>query len=241
MRGEWVLKPTYGRIRNFNADGLAYFSEADSWNDGNGYMNARGEAVIKGERHLSESMTCGVVSSYYNGSTYLRSNGQRTPSTLSPGDIDECALNGALRVGAGVRKHFRARNLAEHKASSQPNPKTSIEVREPMRARGSGKPPIIIEFLLDTVLRESPIQKRTLRALSALVGLPQDYPSIFRCVLRSVHSPLRPNLNVTNLIGNSPRRSASRTVPSTRIAPPRLGWSRRKFLLDRTLTNWLAV
>jgi tetratricopeptide (TPR) repeat protein len=80
-RGEWVLKPTYGRIRNFNAEGLAYFSEADSWNDGNGYMNARGEAVIKGERHLSESMTCGVVSSYYNGSTYLRSNGKSLTDT----------------------------------------------------------------------------------------------------------------------------------------------------------------
>ncbi|MBC3909314.1 WG repeat-containing protein [Undibacterium umbellatum] len=75
-QGEWILKPVYSRINEFNADGLAYFSRKDSWDDGNGYLNDKGEVVVDGGRHLAKYMASGVVANDYDGSTYLRKNGQ---------------------------------------------------------------------------------------------------------------------------------------------------------------------
>jgi tetratricopeptide (TPR) repeat protein len=72
--GNWVLKPRYPSIEEFNADGLAYFDEEDSWTKGHGYLNANGDVVVKGDRHLSDVMRCGIASADYNGSRYLTKN-----------------------------------------------------------------------------------------------------------------------------------------------------------------------
>lgn len=86
-QGEWILKPVYSRIKEFNEEGLAYFSRADSWYDGNGYLNEKGEVVVDGGRHLAKYMASGIVANEYDGSSYLRKDGKRleTPA-LSWGD-----------------------------------------------------------------------------------------------------------------------------------------------------------
>ncbi|WP_167399908.1 WG repeat-containing protein [Massilia violaceinigra] len=61
LRGEWILQPCHRKIGQFNADGLAYCEEAgERWDDG-GYINARGEHVIRHKRRLSPSMSCGFA------------------------------------------------------------------------------------------------------------------------------------------------------------------------------------
>ncbi|KRC28991.1 WG repeat-containing protein [Acidovorax sp. Root219] len=83
-RGQWVLEPRYPDIRAFNKQGLAYFDEPDSWDNGHGYLDAKGRVVIKGERHLSRHMVHGMVCSDYNGAGYLRADGKAldTPSLV---------------------------------------------------------------------------------------------------------------------------------------------------------------
>jgi WG containing repeat len=61
VNGDWILKPCYDNIREFNVEGLAYFDEPDAWNNGHGYINAKGEVVIKGGRWLSKNMSAGLV------------------------------------------------------------------------------------------------------------------------------------------------------------------------------------
>lgn len=77
--GNWVLPPTYPDIREFNVDGLAYFDEENYWDQGHGYLNARGEVVIKGDRDLSHHMACGIAASDYAGRTFLKKDGQELP------------------------------------------------------------------------------------------------------------------------------------------------------------------
>jgi hypothetical protein len=79
-RGQWVLEPRYPRIEAFNSQGLAYYDEPNAWDNGHGYLDATGRVVIKGERHLSKYMACGMVSSTYNGTDFLRSDGTPLPS-----------------------------------------------------------------------------------------------------------------------------------------------------------------
>ncbi len=74
-QGTWLLAPTYPNINAFNDDGLAYYDEDDSWTNGHGYLNTRGECVIKGDRDLSSHMVNGVVATDYKGSRYLRKDG----------------------------------------------------------------------------------------------------------------------------------------------------------------------
>ena len=74
--GQWVLAPKYPTINGFNDDGLAYYDEEDSWTNGHGYLNSRGECVIKGDRHLAKVMVGGVVATDYKGSSYLRKDGK---------------------------------------------------------------------------------------------------------------------------------------------------------------------
>lgn len=78
--GCWVLAPVYRRIEQFNADGLAYFNEDKSWTDAYGYLNARGEAVIKGCRELSDYMAGGIVAVDYAGRAYSDKEGRKLPT-----------------------------------------------------------------------------------------------------------------------------------------------------------------
>lgn len=74
--GNWVLAPVYPRIEEFNADGLAYFSEEDYWSNGHGYLNAKGEVVVKGDRELSRHMVAGIAYAHYAGREYMTREGQ---------------------------------------------------------------------------------------------------------------------------------------------------------------------
>src|SRR3989344_3433845 len=78
-RGDWVLKPHYPSIDAFNSDGLAYFDEPNAWDNGHGYLDARGKVVVKGGRHLSRRMVCGVVANSYDGTGFLTAEGKPLP------------------------------------------------------------------------------------------------------------------------------------------------------------------
>lgn len=78
-RGDWVLKPHYPRIDAFNSDGLAYFDEPNAWDNGHGYLDARGKVVVKGGSHLSRRMVCGVVANSYDGTVFLTAEGKPLP------------------------------------------------------------------------------------------------------------------------------------------------------------------
>ncbi|NHZ78302.1 hypothetical protein F2P44_03235 [Massilia sp. CCM 8695] len=61
LQGEWLLQPCHRKIGPFNANGLAYCEEAgERWDDG-GYIDARGEHVIRHKRRLSQAMSCGIA------------------------------------------------------------------------------------------------------------------------------------------------------------------------------------
>ena len=79
-RGQWVLEPRYPSIDAFNSEGLAYFDEPNSWDNGHGYLDAKGHVVVKGERHLSRHMACGLAASTYNGTAFLRADGTPLPT-----------------------------------------------------------------------------------------------------------------------------------------------------------------
>ncbi len=79
-QGNWVLKPQYPSIDAFNSDGLAYFDEPNAWDNGHGYLDARGKVVVQGGRHLSRHMACGVVSNSYDGTRFLTADGKPLPS-----------------------------------------------------------------------------------------------------------------------------------------------------------------
>ena len=79
-RGRWVLEPSYPRIDAFNADGLAFFDEPNAWDNGHGYLDERGKVAVKGGRHLSPRMACGVAANSYDGTSYLMADGQALPT-----------------------------------------------------------------------------------------------------------------------------------------------------------------
>lgn len=62
--GAWVLPPRYPRIDAFNEDGLAFFAEADAWQDGNGYLDTHGRVALRGGPYLSPHMACGRVAEH---------------------------------------------------------------------------------------------------------------------------------------------------------------------------------
>lgn len=76
-QGKWVLQPKYASIREFNKDGLAFFDEINSWDNGHGYVNAKGNVVIKSGRHLSNAMIKGIARAEYTGSQYLTITGAK--------------------------------------------------------------------------------------------------------------------------------------------------------------------
>ncbi|WP_229509142.1 WG repeat-containing protein [Massilia sp. CCM 8734] len=60
-RGNWILQPCHRRIDPFNEEGLAYCEEAgQEWYDG-GYINVRGEHIIRNRRRLSPVMSHGIA------------------------------------------------------------------------------------------------------------------------------------------------------------------------------------
>ncbi|MFN7152319.1 MAG: WG repeat-containing protein [Acidovorax sp.] len=75
-RGQWVLEPRYPRIEAFNTQGLAYFDETNAWDNGHGYLDVRGKVVVKGGRHLSPYMACGIAANCYAGTRYLNAQGE---------------------------------------------------------------------------------------------------------------------------------------------------------------------
>lgn len=77
--GHWVLEPRYARIDDFNAEGLAFFSEPGAWDAGYGYLDTRGRVVVRGGRHLSRHMACGVVAHSDHGAHFLTSSGATLP------------------------------------------------------------------------------------------------------------------------------------------------------------------
>src|SRR5262245_45153290 len=78
-KGKWVIQPKYADIREFNDDGLAYFSTKDSSKEVRGYLNAKGEVVLKGEARLSARMIAGVVSAGGASDGYLTKDGKALP------------------------------------------------------------------------------------------------------------------------------------------------------------------
>lgn len=62
--GAWVLPPCYPRIDAFNDDGLAFFAEADEWQDGHGYLDTQGRVALRGGAYLSPQMACGRVADH---------------------------------------------------------------------------------------------------------------------------------------------------------------------------------
>eukprot|EP01030_Chromulinospumella_sphaerica_P015496 gene15496-15306_t len=74
--GAWVLKPCYPCIEAFNSEGLAFYDEQGSWDNGHGYLNTRGKVVVKGGRHLSRHMACAVVADSYDGTRFVDAHGK---------------------------------------------------------------------------------------------------------------------------------------------------------------------
>lgn len=60
-QGNWIVKPTYSRIEEFNEEGLAFFSDhTNSMNMKNGYLNTKGDVVFEGTS-ISDQMVCGLA------------------------------------------------------------------------------------------------------------------------------------------------------------------------------------
>ncbi|KQO26637.1 hypothetical protein ASF11_02835 [Acidovorax sp. Leaf76] len=112
-KGHWVLQPRYPRIDAFNAEGLAFFDEPNAWDNGHGYLNERGKVVVKGGRHLSPRMACGVAANSYDGTSFLMADGMPLPTPpLSYGtdfSTESCyavARTAAARSGATAPAHW---------------------------------------------------------------------------------------------------------------------------------------
>ena len=87
LQGEWVLAPAYERIDKFNQDGLAYFSDDQK----SGYLNAKGEVVIRFGEYNFRPMRDGVVSANHSGSAYFLKDASLlpTPPLSWGGDFNE--------------------------------------------------------------------------------------------------------------------------------------------------------
>ena len=101
-QGRWVLEPRYPRIDAFNADGLAFFDEPNAWDNGHGYLDARGKVAVKGGRHLSRHMACGVAANSYDGTSYLAADGRalQTPALSYGADFSAESCLAVVRTAA---------------------------------------------------------------------------------------------------------------------------------------------
>ncbi|WP_305068065.1 WG repeat-containing protein [Kitasatospora sp. A2-31] len=59
--GEWVVEPSYARLDAFAGNGLAYVLGGTPGDRHKGYLNARGELVIKAENRISDTFGAGLV------------------------------------------------------------------------------------------------------------------------------------------------------------------------------------
>ncbi len=105
--GAWVLRPCYPCIEAFNSEGLAYYDEPDSWNNGHGYLNTRGKVVVKGGRHLSRNMACGLAADSDDGTRFVDAHGKllQGPALSYASDFraeTECAV---ARLATDHRPH----------------------------------------------------------------------------------------------------------------------------------------
>ncbi len=96
-QGQWVLQPCYPRIDAFNSDGLAYCAESPTSEGHGGYLNTRGKVAVKGGRHLSPRMVCGMVADSRDGTRFLDLHGAplRGPALSYATDFQaelECAV-----------------------------------------------------------------------------------------------------------------------------------------------------
>ncbi|MER5932461.1 WG repeat-containing protein [Streptomyces sp. NPDC002054] len=77
-RGEWVVEPSFRMLNPFDANGLAYVIGGTVGDLFRGFVNARGEVVIKAATNrLSEDFRCGLVrfdNGYAHG--YLNATGE---------------------------------------------------------------------------------------------------------------------------------------------------------------------
>ncbi|MFD9420307.1 WG repeat-containing protein [Streptomyces goshikiensis] len=61
-KGEWIVEPSFPMLNAFDANGLAYVLGGPIGDRFRGFVNARGEVVIKASRHrISEVFRCGLV------------------------------------------------------------------------------------------------------------------------------------------------------------------------------------
>ncbi|WP_395298306.1 WG repeat-containing protein [Kitasatospora hibisci] len=75
--GEWVVEPSYPRLDAFAENGLAYVLGGTLGNHYKGFVNARGELVIKADNRISDTFGAGLVrfdDDYLHG--YLDATGE---------------------------------------------------------------------------------------------------------------------------------------------------------------------
>ncbi|MGZ9935798.1 WG repeat-containing protein [Streptomyces sp. NC-S4] len=60
-KGEWVVEPSFPMLNAFHANGLAYVLGGTVGAHFRGFLNARGEVVIKASGRMSDSFRCGLV------------------------------------------------------------------------------------------------------------------------------------------------------------------------------------
>ncbi|MFD4871423.1 WG repeat-containing protein [Streptomyces sp. NPDC058412] len=76
-QGEWIVEPSFPMLNAFGANGLAYVLGGPVGDRFRGFLNARGEVVIKASDRLSETFRCGLVrfdNGYAHG--YLDATGE---------------------------------------------------------------------------------------------------------------------------------------------------------------------
>ncbi|WP_422844650.1 WG repeat-containing protein [Acidovorax sp. M2(2025)] len=101
LAGHWVLEPRYACLDAFNADGLAFFAEPGAGDGGGcGYVDAAGRVVVRGGRHLSRHMACGVVADRTHGTRFLTARGQPLPGAAWSFGTDFSADRGVAVVRA---------------------------------------------------------------------------------------------------------------------------------------------
>ena len=107
-QGHWLLQPRYPHIGDFNAEGLAYFDEPNAWDQGHGYLDEQGRVAVRGGRHLSRRMACGVAANSYDGTSYLTASGGPLPAPALSYGADFSDESGYAVVRTAAARHGAA-------------------------------------------------------------------------------------------------------------------------------------
>lgn len=107
-QGHWVLQPRYPHIGDFNEEGLAYFDEPNAWDQGHGYLDEQGRVAVRGGRHLSRHMACGVAANSYDGTSYLTASGGPLPTPALSYGADFSDETGYAIVRTAAVRHGSA-------------------------------------------------------------------------------------------------------------------------------------